>query len=136
MTLTLLGLGLCPCPIPPTIAIMGCPVRSPELSMPIALLFGASGFSHTEVPIVAGWQLGLTCGAEEVGSWYSQWSYSGAVPWFPAGLPLWVFCGGGEQRRREVARAAIVAGSRSPLCLKEVIWWTVLSTPESPSCVL
>lgn len=115
MTLTLLSLGLCPCPIPPTIAIMGCPVRSPELSMPIALLYGTSGFSHTEVPIVAGWQLGLTCGAEEVGSWYSQWSYSGAVSWFPAGLPLWVFLWGRGAEEEEGGQGCYCCRQQEPI---------------------
>lgn len=36
----------------------------------------------TEVSIVAWWQCGLTCGVEEAGPGASQWSYSGALPWF------------------------------------------------------
>lgn len=68
MTLTYWVRGLCRCLVSPTIAaVTWCPMRSPELPMLTALLCGAWGLHSTEVSIVAGWQLGLTCGAEEVG---------------------------------------------------------------------
>lgn len=43
------------------------PMRSPELPMLEALLLGALALCSTEVSIVAWWQLGLTCEAEEAG---------------------------------------------------------------------
>lgn len=69
MTLTCWVGGLCPCLVSPTIAVTWRPVRSPGPPMPTALWCGAWGLGCTEVSIVPGWQLGLTCWAEEVGPW-------------------------------------------------------------------
>lgn len=53
-----------------------------------------------QVSIVAGWQLGLTCGAEEVGPGARQWSYSWALPHFLLPLIVDNFGGrGGEEER-------------------------------------
>lgn len=62
-------LSLMPVPLShvPLLPSLAAPVRSPELPMPTALLYGAWGLGSTEVPIVAGWPLRLTCRAEEVG---------------------------------------------------------------------
>lgn len=83
--------------------------------MPTALLYGAWGLGSTEVPIVAGWPLGLTCRTEEVG----PGDYSGAIHRLCPGFllpPIVDFLSRGRGRGEGVASAAIVAGGRSPLC--------------------
>lgn len=44
------------------------------------------------------------------------------------GLPLWIIFGG-RGGGEGVASAAIVAGSRSPLCLRESFGGQILATP-------
>lgn len=84
------------------------------------LLLGALALCSTEVSIVIWWQLGLTCEAEEAGLWTDSGAIHRLCPGFPmppvVDLGVGKKLGGGEGG----ARAAIVNGCCSPLCLVEV----------------